>query len=370
MFNKKLVKGFMATAMAAALAVTSVAPMQKAAASNIDTTVVTPAATNTTFSTARDLSFNTSNSETMSNSDSKRYYKFTLDEASVLIINAKSNEDGYGYSDCRFTIYDNTKTAIWSGGPKYGGEYSSVGLYLNGGTYYLRISYTLKDMSFLITSDSVGESFTESQDSDNNSQDTANDISLNKKYKGVLCENDDVDYYKFSIPADGKVVLDLNNAANGDIRYTFYDSSFNSAYTNVAYEDNKINEAVQLIEGTYYLGIKNEKDGKGSYTFKLSHIVTIPNAPSITTIKNSGKKKMTIKWEAVSNADGYELQYGKSSNFKGCVTKSYSPAKESVSFKKLTKKKKYYVRMRSYVLVNGEKKYSPWGQKRSVVIKK
>lgn len=363
MFNKKLLKGFMATAMAAALAVTSVAPIKKAAAS--DSQVVTPAATNTTFSTARDLNFNTSNSEKMSDSDNKRYYKFTLDEASVLVINVKKQGN---YEDIK--IYDSSKTEIYSWNVyTSNGDYNSGNIYLTGGTYYLGIDYN-GEMSFLITSDSAGESFTESQDSDNNSQDTANDISLNKKYKGVLCENDDVDYYKFSIPADGKVTMDLNNATNGDIRYTFYDSSFNSAYSNVT--NGKLKESVQLIEGTYYVGVKRERtdNGTGSYTFNLSFNITIPNAPYIGTIKNSGKKKMTIKWEAVSNADGYELQYGKRSNFKGCVTKSYSPAKESVSFKKLTKKKKYYVRMRSYVLVNGEKKYSPWGQKRSVVIKK
>lgn len=366
MFNRKLVKGFMATAMAATLAVTSVAPMQKAAASNIDTTVVTPAATNTTFSTARDLSFNTSNSETMSNSDSKRYYKFTLDEASAVVINAKKQ---YDRGTWNLKIYDNTKTEIYNWGIGMTAEANSGNIYLNGGTYYICLSYSL-ETSFLVTADPVGENFTESQDSDNNSQDTANNISLNKKYKGVLCENDDVDYYKFSISADGKVTMDLNNATNGDIRYTFYDSSFNSAYSNVT--NGKLKESVQLIEGTYYVGVKRERtdNGTGSYTFNLSFNITIPNAPYIGTIKNSGKKKMTIKWEAVSNADGYELQYGKRSNFKGCVTKSYSPAKESVSFKKLTKKKKYYVRMRSYVLVNGEKKYSPWGQKRSVVIKK
>lgn len=364
MFNKKLVKGFMATAMAAALAVTSVAPIQKAAAS--DSQVVTPAATNTTFSTARDLNFNTSNSEKMSDSDNKRYYKFTLDEASVLVMNVKKL-----WADTQYMrIYDNTKTEIYHWDvAHYDGEYNSGNIYLTGGTYYLGVTFN-SEMSFLITSDPVGESFTESQDSDNNSQETANDISLNKKYKGVLCQNDDVDYYKFSIPADGKVTMDLNNATNGDIRYTFYDSSFNSAYSNVT--NGKLKESVQLIEGTYYVGVKREStdNGTGSYTFNLSFNITIPNAPYIGTIKNSGKKKMTIKWEAVSNADGYELQYGKSSNFKGCVTKSYSPAKESVSFKKLTKKKKYYVRMRSYVLVNGVKKYSPWGQKRSVVIKK
>ena len=363
MFNRKLVKGFMATAMAATLAVTSVAPIQKAAAS--DDKVVTPAATNTTFATARDLSFNTSNAETMSDSDNKRYYKFTLDEASVIVINLKKNY----WNEPNFKIYDNTKTEIRNWNMYRCDEANSGNIYLTGGTYYLGITDNA-ELSFLITSDPAGESFTESQDSDNNSQETANDISLNKKYKGVLCENDDVDYYKFSIPADGNVTMDLNNATNGDIRYTFYDSSFNSSYSNVT--NGKLKESVQLIEGTYYVGVKRERtdNGTGFYTFNLSFTITIPNAPSITTIKNSGKKKMTIKWGAVSNADGYELQYGKSSNFKGCVTKSYSPAKESVSFKKLTKKKKYYVRMRSYVLVNGEKKYSPWGQKRSVVIKK
>ena len=84
MFSKKVVKSFVTAALAVALTVTSVAPAPQAAASETD---ATPSATNISFATARDLTFNTSNSETMSSSDSKRYYKFTLDEASAVVVN-------------------------------------------------------------------------------------------------------------------------------------------------------------------------------------------------------------------------------------------------------------------------------------------
>lgn len=44
-----------------------------------------PAATNTTFATARDLPFNTSIAEDASNSAPKRCYKFTVNEAGELL---------------------------------------------------------------------------------------------------------------------------------------------------------------------------------------------------------------------------------------------------------------------------------------------
>ena len=80
---------------------------------------------------------------------------------------------------------------------------------------------------------------------------------------------------------------------------------------------------------------------------------------------------MTVQWKKVAGASGYELQYSTRSNFKSSVVKkSLSSSKSSASYKKLKKGKTYYVRMRSYVNVDGVKKYSKWSPKKSVKIKK
>ena len=274
----------------------------------------------------------------------------------------------------RIQIFDSTKTEVYKWEGYWANkEANTENVYLTGGTYYLCLTYEGNDISFLVTADSVSETFKETQDDDDNTFSDANSIDLNKKYKGVLCQNDNIDYYKFSIPADGKVILNMNNTTGQDLRYTFYDSSFNASYSNKT--NNKVTEQVQLVGGTYYLAIKREYESGsgaafGSYSFSLSHVVTIPVAPAITSVSNSGKRKMSVKWSVVKGADGYELQYGKGAGLKGCVTKSYDASRSGASFTKLTKKKRYYVRMRSYKYVNNQKKYSSWGQKSSVVIKK
>lgn len=143
---------------------------------------------------------------------------------------------------------------------------------------------------------------------------------------------------------------------------TFYSKSSNNGAV--------VDEDVTLPAGTYYfvMSLNSSGSGKGSYTFKLDYEV---GTPTITSIKNSRTKKMTVKWEKVSGAKGYELQYTKDKNFKSGVTKKTLKASAgSASYSKLTKGKTYYVRVRAYTTVNGKNKYSGWSSKKSVVIKK
>lgn len=130
---------------------------------------------------------------------------------------------------------------------------------------------------------------------------------------------------------------------------------------------------ITLAKGNYYLAItkSNTKYGVGSYNFSIDYVATAPSAPKIKSVKNTGKKKMTVKWGKVKGVDGYELQYCTKSNFKkSVVKKTISASKTSANYTKLKKGKTYYVRMRSYVVVNGVKKYSKWSTKKSVKIKK
>ena len=101
--------------------------------------------------------------------------------------------------------------------------------------------------------------------------------------------------------------------------------------------------------------------------------VTSPKATKIKSLKNTGKKKMTVKWKKVSGATGYILQYSTSKKFKKSKTKKITIKKKTTVkkvIKKLKKGKRYYVRIRTYKKASGTTKYSKWSKKKSVKIKK
>lgn len=93
---------------------------------------------------------------------------------------------------------------------------------------------------------------------------------------------------------------------------------------------------------------------------------------SISSVKSSSAKKLTICWNKDSKGNGYELQYSTSSGFAAAKTKSItvkSNATGKYTISGLTSKKKYYVRVRTYKTTDGVTYRSAWSAKTSVVIK-
>lgn len=100
--------------------------------------------------------------------------------------------------------------------------------------------------------------------------------------------------------------------------------------------------------------------------------------PANTKIKTltSGKKSFTVKWTKLSKKmktnriSGYEIQYSTSSKFNNAKIKKVKGY--SATSKKLTKlksKKKYYMRIRSYMTVNKKNYYSPWSKTKTIKTK-
>ncbi|MGN0173267.1 MAG: fibronectin type III domain-containing protein [Acutalibacteraceae bacterium] len=76
-----------------------------------------------------------------------------------------------------------------------------------------------------------------------------------------------------------------------------------------------------------------------------------------------GKKMITVKIsKKVANAQGYQIQYSTNKKFKKAKTKTLAASKSSLKIKKLKAKTKYYVRVRAYSTVNGQKVYSKWSK--------
>ena len=98
--------------------------------------------------------------------------------------------------------------------------------------------------------------------------------------------------------------------------------------------------------------------------------VTAPAKVVLSSAKNNKAKTCTVKWKAVSDAKGYEVQYAFDKKFKKKV-KTKTATKTSLKLKKLKKGKTYYVRVRAYQInALGGKIYGDWSKAKKVKIKK
>lgn len=97
-----------------------------------------------------------------------------------------------------------------------------------------------------------------------------------------------------------------------------------------------------------------------------------PKGTSLKSVKKA-KKAFTAKWKKqATQVTGYQVQYSKSKKFTGKTTKvkTVSGAKKtSKKITKLSKKKTYYVRVRTYKTVKGVKYYSAWSKAKKVKTK-
>ena len=112
---------------------------------------------------------------------------------------------------------------------------------------------------------------------------------------------------------------------------------------------------------------------KNGYSGTLTKTFTInPKGTTLSSL-TAASKGFTVKWKKyATQTTGYEIQIATDSKFTK-NKKSYTVTKNSTTSKKLTKltaKKKYYVRIRTYKTVSGKKYYSSWSASKYVTTKK
>ena len=130
---------------------------------------------------------------------------------------------------------------------------------------------------------------------------------------------------------------------------------------------------------SYPKGMKNV----GKYTVKVTFKENYSGSKSLTyTINPKGtgvskvtaaKKGFKVTWKKQkTQTPGYQVQYSTDKNFKkGNKTVTVKGAKTNAkTISKLTKGKKYYVRVRTYKTVNKTNFYSGWSKSSSVTVKK
>lgn len=93
-------------------------------------------------------------------------------------------------------------------------------------------------------------------------------------------------------------------------------------------------------------------------------------AKQTTKVKANGQKKIKVSWKKDKKASGYEITYSTKKSFKGKKTLVIKNNKTtSKIIKKLTSKKKYFVKVRSYKQIGKTKTYGAYSKIKTVKVK-
>ena len=133
-----------------------------------------------------------------------------------------------------------------------------------------------------------------------------------------------------------------------------------SRYYTVSYAKGRKNVGSFRVTATFR---GNRYIGKLSKTFSI-----IPKSTALRSLIASSRG-FTARWKKQpTQTTGYQLQYASNSKFKSAKTITFVSNKTtSRKVTKLSAKKKYYVRVRTYKTVSGKRYYSKWSAVKSVV---
>lgn len=226
------------------------------------------------------------------------FYKFTLDESGRVAINLNAE-----IQELSYFIYNDegscltTKNAAWN--------QTTEMINLNSfedlveGDYYIEIrkrsNYT-GEYAFTLIPSNAGESFKESQSSNDNTLKLANDIAETTLYTGQLALNDDRDWYKISVGNNAKLIIDFNSSTMSAVNLVVYDVNGNEMikYSPAAKEGIlAFSKAVEILNGgIYYVGIVRYADDfgyTGPYSFKTNiHYHTYTTTMTPATLSKDG----------------------------------------------------------------------------------
>lgn len=94
-----------------------------------------------------------------------------------------------------------------------------------------------------------------------------------------------------------------------------------------------------------------------------------PAVPTGFSVKSKVKGKVTVSWKSVKNIASYQVQYSSYKNMKKAKTMTVKKSAKSTTIKKLKRKKKCYIRIRTMKKTGRKKYYSKWSTIKSVKVK-
>ena len=251
----------------------------------------------------------------LTNNDTRDYFKVTLPATGALTLNmhselecytvkvfyGESGEDGV-YSDENW----------WNENLKFV-ENQHV-LYLEKGTYYIRITGTEYNDSdedydkyydyddFYTGNYTCGVKFTNSNANDvepNNNFDAAQNLAYGKTVTGQISWNDEVDYYRINVSKIGKVALTITSYMRRYELHLYDKNQEEIWHTDAKWDENakmrQDTHDLYLEPGIYYIRVRNDDYYYTPGIYKLYAKYTNTN-PSFTGDDNSAAKAKAISW--------------------------------------------------------------------------
>lgn len=157
--------------------------------------------------------------------------------------------------------------------------------------------------------------------------------------------------------------------------------------------DGKIKTPNVYVKNTAGIALQNNKNYKvsyqsgrknvGSYKVTISFLDSYAKLDKITksfiinprntsALKlKSAKKSLKVSWnKQINQTTGYQLRYSKKKNMNGAKIVTIKKNKtKTYKIKKLKRKKKYYVQIRTYKTINGTNYFSSWSKIKSAKTK-
>lgn len=342
--------------------------------------------------------------------DTEHWYKFTVADGGKLTLKFM----GYLHSANVLLATEDLSKEIMSGYYWVDGTETSPGTdtdvkVLSAGTYYLKISHRSSTGKYRLCATYESYGLT-NQGAD--SYDSPKVLPLNQTVTGAITATDEVDWYRLNVSNSGNYVIDITGYLDS-VYFTLYNQDLSKEIDTHQWLNGKettpgkFKENYTLSAGTYYIKIEYRND-RGKYLLSWSaltqencshdydstYVYATYLSPGyrLHTCKNcghqykdefsskkvlnqvsypyasAGKRKMTVSFWSVSDADGYQIRYSTNKKFKKAVklVKTKSTRK---TIKKLKRRKKYYVQIRAYKKVQGKTVYGKWSAKKSAKIK-